>query len=774
MTALIKFPLRANKSPGVDKGVSWKTYTGAVTTSIYGIAVPDGVFIIDIDLYKGIALTDVNALLDCTPDWEAAALQSTLNGGVHYAFQCTELLRQGQDIGMTGFDTRSAGHGYIATGTGYTDMTVMGLEWTLLNPSVLPVLPQEAIDFLIESHKKPTGADGSPVQHGNFESFLAAQPVGVDLDAMELALSRLPDEAADNQDTWLRVGMALWHETEGGDDGWQLFDEFSQRSPKYDERANRVRWDSFNNNGHKNPVTFASVIKMVNDANPRPPAIEPLPQETVDELVMRARAVTTHEQYQVLKAELVTNTEIPIDVRAMLAKSIYDSFGKAAGINIAIIRAEIAPARGELVLASEGGVFKDWVFIEALNRYYDLRRNVAITAQGFRVNFDGHEQVTASGMDAVTYASHTKIKIAHDLMFWPGASQVFTHRGLNMVNNYVPHVLDIPEVLNAEQLRTVDSFERHLQLLLPNESDRVIIKDWMAFVVQNPGNRVAWAVLIKGTEGDGKSYLAYVLDMVIGSVKQVAGASIGGQFNGWAHGARVVAVEEVRVSGDKKFESLDRMKPLISNDTVAIEEKGRDIRTVPNFSSYMLFTNHADALPIGASDRRYCVLETPFNNKNQLFKALGGEDEAAAYYGELFDLLRAHPEALAHHLTKHVISASFKPKSHAPTTTAKMKMLEATVSNTQEMIELALEVHASPFIGPDLIDVTQLNNLCNPFMGQSNTPLPKTRALANTLRDMGYVQIEGRRVRVGKSSSYIWYNPDAHTSDSAIAAVRGW
>ena len=63
MTALIKFPLRANKSPGVDNGVSWKTYTGAVTTSIYGIAVPDGVFIIDIDLYKGIALAEGNALL---------------------------------------------------------------------------------------------------------------------------------------------------------------------------------------------------------------------------------------------------------------------------------------------------------------------------------------------------------------------------------------------------------------------------------------------------------------------------------------------------------------------------------------------------------------------------------------------------------------------------------------------------------------------------------------------------------------------------------------
>ena len=49
--------------------------------------------------------------------------------------------------------------------------------------------------------------------------------------------------------------------------------------------------------------------------------------------------------------------------------------------------------------------------------------------------------------------------------------------------------------------------------------------------------------------------------------------------------------------------------------------------------------------------------------KNQLFQALGGQDAAAEYFEELFNLLHEAPEAVAYTLLHHKISASpFKPK----------------------------------------------------------------------------------------------------------------
>lgn len=498
-----------------------------------------------------------------------------------------------------------------------------------------------------------------------------------------------------------------------------------------------------------------------------------VPVDTAEALVIRAGKVSSLAEYNTFTAEIAANADLPQDLRYMLAGTLMHAFGKGAHLPIASIRAALTPARGELVLAEDGGLFKDWVYVEATARYYDLVRGVGVSAQGFGVRFDGHEVVKESGLDATRYASHSRIPVVYDTMFHPGQTQLFNYRGLQMINTYRSLNLSIPDVLSAEQQVAVAAFENHLKFILPDDRERLIIRDWMAFIVQNPGKRVAWAIVLKGTEGDGKTYLARAMAAVTGSVNQVPGASFGGQFNGWAHGSLVVAVEEIRVSGDKKYEALDRMKPLVSNSTVPIEEKGRDIRTVPNFSSYLLFTNHADALPITASDRRYCVLETPYGSKRQLLSALGGEAAQADYFENLFGMLDAHPEALYFHLQNHVVSKSFNPSTHAPETAAKLRMLEATISSAQEMVEAAIDTHACEIVSDEIVDVTYLNNKCGatPF-GPSATPLPKARALGNTLRDMGYVQIENRRVKIGATYRYIWFNPEKHTSASAINTAR--
>ena len=772
MNKLVKFPVNSIKQPAV-KG-SWLKYRGPVNSPMWGVAVPDGVFIVDLDTYKGVTQEVVEREVGCALPWDNAQLQRTLHGGMHYAFNCgnAQLLQDANIAGIDGFDTRAAGKGYIATGQGYTELTPFGLDYALCNPDLLPALPQGAIDYFSRSHSsnKVILATTTPTGVQDFAQFLASQPKGFTIEQMVGVLAQLPDSAAAGPE-WVKVGMAIWHETQGSEDGWIIFDEFSQRAlDKYDVRMNRVRWDSFGNKSGRDPITFASVIDMLPKVEKSLPV---LPSDTVEDLLSRAALVTSYEEYVEFRAEVAGDDSIPQDVRYMLAQRLHVGYGKVNGLPIATVRADLTPARGELVLAGEGGLFKDWVYVEATARYYDLVRGVGVSAQGFGVRFDGHEVVKESGLDATRYASHSRIPVVYDTMFHPGQTQLFNYRGLQMINTYRSLNLSIPDVLSAEQQVAVATFENHLKFILPDDRERLIIRDWMAFIVQNPGKRVAWAIVLKGTEGDGKTYLARAMAAVTGSVNQVPGASFGGQFNGWAHGSLVVAVEEIRVSGDKKYEALDRMKPLVSNSTVPIEEKGRDIRTVPNFSSYLLFTNHADALPITASDRRYCVLETPYGSKRQLLSALGGEAAQADYFENLFGMLDAHPEALYFHLQNHVVSKSFNPSTHAPETAAKLRMLEATISSAQEMVEAAIDTHACEIVSDEIVDVTYLNNKCGatPF-GPSATPLPKARALGNTLRDMGYVQIENRRVKIGATYRYIWFNPEKHTSASAINTVR--
>lgn len=69
-------------------------------------------------------------------------------------------------------------------------------------------------------------------------------PLGLTADEAREILADLPlDEWCEDRDGWLRAGMALHHEF--GDDGFLIWDEFSQRSEKYNGEDQQRVWDSF-------------------------------------------------------------------------------------------------------------------------------------------------------------------------------------------------------------------------------------------------------------------------------------------------------------------------------------------------------------------------------------------------------------------------------------------------------------------------------------------------------------------------------------------------
>lgn len=89
------------------------------------------------------------------------------------------------------------------------------------------------------------------------------KPVGLTKGQIEEALSVLPDDQT--YDDWLKVGMALHHEFSGSDDGFNMWDEWSQASPKYTTREyNWERWVSF---GHytERQATARSLVRLANE-----------------------------------------------------------------------------------------------------------------------------------------------------------------------------------------------------------------------------------------------------------------------------------------------------------------------------------------------------------------------------------------------------------------------------------------------------------------------------------------------------------------------------
>ncbi|MFM2006241.1 MAG: hypothetical protein RLZZ09_1896 [Pseudomonadota bacterium] len=99
--------------------------------------------------------------------------------------------------------------------------------------------------------------------------------LGLSVEQMEELLSALDPDMG--RDDWIRVGMALHHETTGDDTGFELWDEWSSDGAKYTSTEGlRKDWDSFDRRKgqRRRQVTMASVIKMAKDAGNRAPKWE--------------------------------------------------------------------------------------------------------------------------------------------------------------------------------------------------------------------------------------------------------------------------------------------------------------------------------------------------------------------------------------------------------------------------------------------------------------------------------------------------------------------
>lgn len=768
----VLFPLDKKKAPAVPKDTDWRDYTGKVNSPLVGIMIPKGAIVLDLDTYKGVTREAVEALLGCSLDWEDALLQGTLNGGEHYAFSVpddVDLINGSDLLGLKGFDTRASGKGYIATGQGYTDKTLFGVIDTLHETSLLPALPEIAIGKLMIS-----GSGGS-LDDDDLMSVIAEQPLELSVEEVKTYMAKLNDEHAREGSSWLRVGMALYHQFGGSAVGWKLFDKFSRLAPdKYDAENNRKRWESFGKNRRANPVTFASVIDMVGGR-------QVIVVDKVESLLEEAADVKSREQYDTFKRKVqaLPEYELPSDARSMLAGELALGFGKAEGKGLTKtdIKKALMPPKREKRLNGEVESPEwcaDWVYVENTCEFANTRLNYAIKREAFNAKFDRMVECVVAEKTAAHMALNVfQIDTVVDKMFWPGVDMVFEYEAKAMLNAYYLSGVEPCAVINEDGQAVVDMVLNHVKFSIGDEREQRILIDWLAYVVQNPGKRVNWALLLQGAQGSGKSYFVKLLQYILGEhVRNLDPTAIAGRFTGWAHGSLVIGVEEIRISGTNRYEVLDRMKPFITNDSIQIEEKGRDHRTVPNFTSYLMLTNHKDAIPLTSGDRRYCVIFSRIQSEDQLYKELGGEKGAEAYFEKLFNDTGRRADALKRWLLDWSISSEFNPQGRAPDTKARQMMMSIATSPERLAVEDAIAQHRCAVVDEDLLDVTWLNQLCE----AEGNDIPKNRTLTAILLEMGYEQIQGKRVKIASTGRhhYVWVGCSYTRSTEPKEVVRNF
>lgn len=185
-------------------------------------------------------------------------------------------------------------------------------------------------------------------------------------------------------------------------------------------------------------------------------------------------------------------------------------------------------------------------------------------------------------------------------------------------------------------------FLEHIRRVLCNNEDALYlyVLRWMARAVQFPGEPGQIAIVLKGRMGTGKSFFAKTFGRLFGRHYLAVADSkrLISNFNSHLRDCVVLFADEAFYAGDKKHESI--LKALITEDTLAIEAKGKDIEMGSNCLHIIMASNEDWAVPASMDDRRFFILEVADEHRNshQYFAEIQKQLENGGY-AALLDML---------------------------------------------------------------------------------------------------------------------------------------
>lgn len=250
------------KSASVDAG-DIERWWGRGQRQNLAIATGNGLLVVDVDVKSGIdgfaSLKKLEAELGTLPDTLTA---TTPSGGKHLFFRyLPELSVPCRNPFVEAVDVKSDG-GYVAA---YPSQTATGsYQWE--NRLPIAELPEKWLNRLRRHTHQQQPAQGT--RKRDYSSPDKRKLLRELQDALQVL------DAAPYQD-WIKVGMAL-HSL--GDDGFSLWDTWSQSAKNYDAGAVHSKWASFDDSNIQPQSIFfmAQAAGWVNPAKGRKPT-QPVP-----------------------------------------------------------------------------------------------------------------------------------------------------------------------------------------------------------------------------------------------------------------------------------------------------------------------------------------------------------------------------------------------------------------------------------------------------------------------------------------------------------------
>jgi hypothetical protein len=269
---------------------------------------------------------------------------------------------------------------------------------------------------------------------------------------------------------------------------------------------------------------------------------------------------------------------------------------------------------------------------------------------------------------------------------------VFEENGLKWINVYAPPPHEPSD-------GTAAPGQEFMVQLVPDEAERSYVVRWLAHKVRHPHIPGPGLVMVAhGKYGTGRGVFGRLCGRLLGEryVKDIPYSMITGktyqsQYTDWAADALLVLVNESSetVEGTSTYQtkknSYEHLKEMVDPrpGMRTYITRGRAPFQAMSCASYVIATNHSDALPVPEDDRRFAVV-------------MNGEPRPPAYWDALLAWMDVDANVAAfHHFLLTVDLTGYSAFEAPPVFSGKASMVEASKSDLDRAFWEAIDAMPS-------------------------------------------------------------------------------
>lgn len=356
-------------------------------------------------------------------------------------------------------------------------------------------------------------------------------------------------------------------------------------------------------------------------------------------------------------------------------------------------------------------------------------------------------------LETLTPRSHKAFDMAHGDML-PNPVGAFRSSSISIKASCVDYLPGQPRLVGSGRNPVLNVYREtglkpaegdcsivlaHFDYLIPEASQRNHVLDYLACMVQRPGQKISSALLFIGAQGNGKSTVVRWATEILGhtNVKSLPTEAISSPFQADRANIQCLVLNEVH--------GIDRagangLKSWITEEDMNVHEKGTPRFKARTPRGVILISNHLDALDLEEGDRRYTAVQTTAHRAD------------AAYFERLNRAAKEELPAFANWLRSRDLS-DFDPYAPAMETDLKGLMVRSSQSPLEDAIREAFDSEDGCFRR----DFGTAQEVISTLLARDfEFRRPRPSSVGIILSRMGFEQLPQQRVGDCKHRFWVW------------------